>query len=566
MQQEPSKFVALFPATRDIIFTVITECGSNISKCYIRRIPDDSFTGLSATYKTHTNNRLKYDILIFRRLIAVLIMIAFVSIFQTSCGHAPENRIDKISTTVKSPPAIETPAVSEEMEKISKIKWDTGRPETTEKLLEYLEHWQEDDVQYAVAEALALRDDSRVFGALMEVYSNLRRGRRTIKAAKERSSVKIKISKFMVIYYAACPSMRHSVINFLVTVVPSPSNQLNRVNCYGHWQGLSGADFIGNESLRELIIFVQRLREWNGDGSEIDVRKMTQPVIKDILPEFPLTLINGRTIYYDWQMRRKGQRFVRKNWQKVTDDDIAEAEITIFEKDASDGKLINAVQVLLEASPFTREERYQRRLMELLNDSKRGDSLKRTIIAAFGSEMVMPDDVRDILLRFINQGSEELVIGAAKALRWKRGVPVEPLIERRQVADDYQVKIELESALATITDGRIFPILLKAICETKPHSENIIKRRVDNLKLWYVLLGNERDDLMASLLNDLPQEKQDSLIFWLRDTSTFAFFRGPPGVAHGWFATIEDKSDGISPLVPQEIREIFISLSADFPV
>ena len=114
--------------------------------------------------------------------------------------------------------------------------------------------------------------------------------------------------------------------------------------------------------------------------------------------------------------------------------------------------MINAVQVLLEASPFTREERYQRRLMELLLDSKRGDSLKRTIIAAFGSEMVMPDDVRDILLRFINQGSEELVIGAAKALRWKRGVPVEPLIERWQVTEDYQVKIELESALATITD------------------------------------------------------------------------------------------------------------------
>ena len=503
--------------------------------------------------------------MILNRPFAVLLLVAFVSIFQTSCGHAPENRNDKTSTKVKIPTANETPAVSEELEKISKIKWDTGNPATTEKLLGYLDHWQEDDVQYAVAEALALRDDSRVFGTLMEVYSNLRRGRRTIKAAKERSSVKINISKFMVIYYAACPSMRPSVINFLVTVVPSPSYAVNRVNCYGHWQGLSGAAFIGNESLRDLIIFVQRLREWNGNGSEIDVRKMTEPVIKDTLPEFPLTLINGRTIYYDWLARRQGQRFDRKNWQKVTDDDIAEAEITIFEKDASDGKLINAVQVLLETSLFTREERYQRRLMELLNDSKRGDSLKRTIIAAFGSEMVLPDDVRDVLLSFINQSSKELVVGAAKALRWKEGVPVDPLMQRWRTTDNYQVKIELENALASIPNSKVFPILLKALCEPKPQSENIVKRRVDNLKLWYVLLGNERDAIMTSLLKNLPQEKQSTVIFWLRDTSAFSFFREPPSVAHGWFATIEDKSDGISPLVPQEIREIFISLSADFP-
>jgi hypothetical protein len=412
---------------------------------------------------------------------------------------------------------------------------------------------------------LALRDDSRVFGALMEVYSTLRRGGRTIKAAKERANVRIKISKFMVIYYAACPSMRPSVINFLVTVVPTPSYTVNRINCYGSWQGLSGAAFIGNESLRDLIIFVQRLREWNGNGSEIDVRKMTEPVIKDILPEFLLTLINGGAIYSDWLARRQGQRYDRKNWQKVTDDDLSEAEITIFAKDASDGKLINSVQVLLEASHFTREERYQRRLMELLNDSKRGDSLKRTIIAAFGSEMVLPDDVRDILLRFINQGSNDLVIGAAKALRWKQGVPVEPLLERWQVADDYQVKIELENALASIPNSMVFPVLLKAICETKPQSENMVKRRVDNLKLWYVLLGNDRDSIMAGLLKNLPQEKQATVIFWLHDTSAFSFFREPPRVASGWFATIEDKSDGISLLVPQEIKEIFISLSADYP-
>jgi hypothetical protein len=67
------------------------------------------------------------------------------------------------------------------------------------------------------------------------------------------------------------------------------------------------------------------------------------------------------------------------------------------------------------------------------------------------------------------------------------------------------------------------------------------------------------------ILKNLPQEKQGSVIFWLRDISTFAFFREPPRIAKGWFATIEDKSDGISPIVPQEIREIFISLSADFP-
>jgi hypothetical protein len=154
---------------------------------------------------------------------------------------------------------------------------------------------------------------------------------------------------------------------------------------------------------------------------------------------------------------------------------------------------------------------------------------------------------------------------AAKALRWKRGIPTEPLLTKWLHTEDYQVKIELEGALATIPNPKVFPVLLKALCETKQQSENIVKRRIDNLKLWYVLLGNERDAFMADILKNLPQEKQGSVIFWLRDTSTFAFFREPPRIAKGWFATIEDKSDGISPIVPQEIREIFISLSADFP-
>ena len=229
--------------------------------------------------------------MILKRPFSVLFLVAFVSIFQTSCGHAPENRNDKTSNTVKSPTAIETPAVSEELENISKIKWDTGNPATTEKLLTYLHHWQEDDVQYAVAEALALRADSRVYSTLRKVYSKLRSGRRGFNVKNEKMEIKIIISKFMVMYYAVYPSAREHVINFLVTVVPTPDNKLNRYNCFGHWQGLSGADFIGNEALRDLILFVQRLREWNGDGSEIDVRKMTEPVIRGIMPEFPLTLM-----------------------------------------------------------------------------------------------------------------------------------------------------------------------------------------------------------------------------------------------------------------------------------
>ena len=122
----------------------------------------------------------------------------------------------------------------------------------------------------------------------------------------------------MVMHYAVYPSAREHVINFLVTVVPTPNNKLNRYNCFGRWQGLSGADFIGNEALRDLILFVQRLREWNGDGSEIDVRKMTEPVIRGIMPEFPLTLVSGGAMYNDWRARRKsGQRYERKNWGKV---------------------------------------------------------------------------------------------------------------------------------------------------------------------------------------------------------------------------------------------------------
>jgi len=97
-----------------------------------------------------------------------------------------KNRNHKTSNTVKSPTAIETPAVSEELENISKIKWDTGNSSTTEKLLAYLHHGQENDVQYAGAEALALRADPRVYSTLRKVYSKLRSGRRGFNVKNEK--------------------------------------------------------------------------------------------------------------------------------------------------------------------------------------------------------------------------------------------------------------------------------------------------------------------------------------------------------------------------------------------
>jgi hypothetical protein len=493
-----------------------------------------------------------------------VIIIAFLPILEFAYGHFTKISSESYSTTNMEPNSIETLEVLNQINEIEQLKWETLNPKHTEKLLTILDNSQDDQVQYTTAEALALRDDQRVFDALVKTYSKLRKGRKSYETTEERTDIKIKISKFMVIHYAVCPTARSQIINFLVTIVPSPSNKLNRFNCYGHWQGLSGADFIGNQALRDLILFVQKLREWNGDGSEIDLRKMSEEVIIGMLPSFPKTLTSGNVNNYDFKMRRQyGLRPERKNWDKITDEDIKIANNVLFEKDTDEKALLWAINVLIETYPFISDSKYHSRLIELLNDAKRSDSLKRAIVAVLGSEIALSEDTIDILLRYVNEANEELVIGAAKALRWKQGIPVDPLLNGWKNTNNDHVKTEIESALATIPDKKVFTHLLKALFQTKFESVTILRRRLDNLKLWYVMIGNERNQIINSIIKDLPPQKQDSVIFWLRDTSSFAFFKVPPRIAAGWFTTKEDNSKDIPFLIPKEISEILSMITVN---
>jgi hypothetical protein len=186
MRQNSSKSIALFPVKKYTNLNSHVEYGLGNTTYRKLSIQPNFLAVLPRLKRSAQKSGRKYIIIKLKRPFAVLFLLAFVSIFQTSCGHVSENRNHKTSNTVKSATAIETPAVSEELENISKIKWDTGNSSTTEKLLAYLHHGQENDVQYAGAEALALRADPRVYSTLRKVYSKLRSGRRGFNVKNEK--------------------------------------------------------------------------------------------------------------------------------------------------------------------------------------------------------------------------------------------------------------------------------------------------------------------------------------------------------------------------------------------
>ena len=122
MRQNPYKSIVLFPVTNYTNLNSSVEYGLGTATYHKLGIHTDFFTVLPKLKRSAQKSRWKYIIMVLKRPVAVIFLLAFVSIFQTSCGHAPENRNDKTSTRFESPTAIETAAVSEELEKISKIK------------------------------------------------------------------------------------------------------------------------------------------------------------------------------------------------------------------------------------------------------------------------------------------------------------------------------------------------------------------------------------------------------------------------------------------------------------
>ena len=446
--------------------------------------------------------------------------------------------------------------------KIQKIKWQADDPETTDWLLSFVGSFMPDEVALAVAEALSLRADLRVFTALSNILGWFEWARPN---GIIRNEARTHIAKVMVMHYAIYPPARKEIISYLVTSIPLAKG-LDKSNDFSYWQGFSSAAFIGNESLQALIERVQYLRGANSDGTEIHLVRYAQPLIEDLLPGFDLTIRHGHDLYQSFQARRKrNYRVPYKNRQEVTDKDIVDAEKAILNPSPGCMNLEDAVAVLLERSQFTREQKYHVRLVEFLHDGNIGNKAKRAIIAAFGNDPEMPEDVRKILLDIIAHGDEALVVGAAKALRWKNSVPVEPLVKRWLATSKDEIKFELENALASIPDPRVTPVLAKAIIGMKAES-NIIRfqRRIDNFKLWYVLLGSDRDGILTAVSKYLTPNRLNDLIGWFRDTASFRFFISPIYIGSGWLSRnkgyMED-SEIAAKLVPQKIRETLSAVS-----
>lgn len=452
---------------------------------------------------------------------------------------------------------------------IEGLKWQVINPDTTQKLTAYIDQKYSDEIIFAATDALALRADPDVFGLLqkaLRISIAGKSGENSEKVRKEKISAVIRTAKNLVIFSAVYPPLRKAICYLLVYKIANWRIPITRWNAQAHWQGLSGADFIGNEALRNMIMTAQVSREADGDGSEYDYWKMIDPIIKSFFPEFPTILLSGVTIYNDWQARRKGFRIghKRENPHAITPKILEKAKIDIFDSNSRDSALIKSVHSLLEESSFTLEEAYRNRLIELLKDSSRGDNLKQTIIAAFGNEPELHSDVQNVLLQFVEQSNDKIVIAAAKALRWKKDVPIAILLNRWEKTENEEVRIALESSIATIKNQSVFFVLMNAIrvCDQNSATYEIdLIRRIDNLKLWYVLLGNERDDVISPLLRKATTMEHNLILSWLRDTSTFKFYRDPPRVADGWFTRITDSNDMVNRLLPPDIRRLFIKLT-----
>jgi hypothetical protein len=377
-------------------------------------------------------------------------------------------------------PIIDT---GEALSEIARLKRQTGDPSTFNNISKYIQEKYPEKVMLDAAEALALRADKRTIAMLRKAfYLILARwdgegpGKRTVAERAQRVNARMRIAKNALIHYAANPSAReNSILLLLELIYPFGVSQWN---CWGYWQPISAADWIGNESLRHFMALLQVARETDGDRTEMDTAKLLDKVISLQLPDYPKSVFGHvSTQQADFKFRGMGRRHPRHNWLHVSAEDYAEAKDILLDENADDSSLINAIHillvppldaiaaftedkslinalkkenltvpskqasstidddrslltaihVLLKDSLFAREPKMRSRLIQLLHGN-RGYRLKRAVIAALGAGQELSEPVHDLLLKFLTSENDDLKIAAARALQWKNGIAFEAII------------------------------------------------------------------------------------------------------------------------------------------
>ena len=178
-----------------------------------------------------------------------------------------------------------------------------------------------------------------------------------------------------------------------------------------------------------------------------------------------------------------------------------------------------------EVERWPREPAYFDILTKMLDNEP--PEMKRVIVAILGSSWtasIYPAMQTRLVGYLLESSDYESVLAAAKALRFRDGLPVDDILKMLEQEKDENIRQQLgDILLSSLGSPKTFWHLVRSFYITDPKNVEVKKRRADEMRIWYLRLGDKGDDVVRQAIPSTPRNIQDMVIEWLQDISKIKF-------------------------------------------
>jgi hypothetical protein len=182
--------------------------------------------------------------------------------------------------------------------------------------------------------------------------------------------------------------------------------------------------------------------------------------------------------------------------------------------------------------------------------------VQKAIVPILGNNIALTPEFIAVMMNYLDGEDEELVISAAKSMRFKENLPAKEIVkilERHRKMDPahgQQLDDILLSTLVSEDDALadVFALLVENLVNTAPNNKKDIIKRINEIRIWYWRLSNNRKGLGSYPCG--PSE-----IVSLEYKSDFRYERN----------NRNERVRLAMPSVPYDIQDLFIAFLRQIP-
>lgn len=407
-----------------------------------------------------------------------------------------------------------------------------------------------------------------------EIFEHMLTALLAFPGTEENKPYHRRIIQLMSINYCINEQARESILNFFSTRLPFLGQRITHIEI--HREMYSGLLLFGNSSYRLIRKFLRTAQLANVGGPEMASEFFAGTLIQRVDPRFePFKddrfatpdgkAVDKAKVHEDFMVRRfhgnthaialtSYDHFSRKTPEQALRDfemfAIEPSKIASWrgnlgewQKKLSDWQNAykmedprNRIAALLnldEIEPLTDQPIYRSIMFDMLE--KDNLEVQLTILSILGSPQDIDPEIQAILLKYLKSPNKELALAAARGLRFRKFSHEEEeyILDVIAQTRDLDLRQNLgDEVLSSLDSPKAFNAIVLSYILTPTKSSILVRNRVNEVHLWYLMRGDDRDERLRQIFHFFPSEQQQQaqnfLTKWIRNISKIEIFTPMP--------------------------------------